>query len=640
MNNDPILLPRPRELVRLDGNFSLHPSRYVLLDGARTPGLVRAGMAVKDALAEVGAALELTAYRGSGFTAIAAEISLAPRRIRHKDGYRLTIGPDGIVLVGHDLAGVLYGAMTLRQLARQYRGVGSLPCLRIDDWPDFPNRGVMLDVSRDRVPTMEALYGLVDMLAEWKVNQLQLYTEHTYAYRGHEDVWKDASPMTGEEIMALDAYCRDRAMELVPNQNSFGHMERWLARPGYAGLAENPNDPIPRSLNPGDIGSVMLLEGMFDELLPHFSSGQFNTGLDEVPLGDGKSKEVVAERGVGRVYLDFVLKVHELVRGHGRQMQMWGDIIMHYPELIPELPDDVIALEWGYEATHPFAEESGQFGRAGVPFYVCPGTSSWNSILGRTDNATENILSAVTSGVEHGAIGFLNTDWGDNGHWQPLPVTYLGLAYGAAVGWCVEANKDIDLPAVLDLHAFDDSAGEMGRVAYELGNTYLQPGVVPRNSSVLHNILLRSPATEEPISRLTVEGLERTEAYIESGLQRMGRARMGISDSDLVLSEYSNAAGLSIHACHVGEARLKAVGNRVADVPPRTLWTHHHTDELPAPVSEEIFAMPSGTRRRLADELGPLIEEYRRLWAIRSRPGGLDDSVTRWEAMLAVYRGE
>jgi hypothetical protein len=313
---------------------------------------------------------------------------------------------------------------------------------------------------------------------------------------------------------------------------------------------------------------------------------------------------------------------------------------MHYPELIPELPDDVIALEWGYEATHPFMENSEQFARAGVPFYVCPGTASWNSILGRTDNAKANILNSVTSGLEHGAIGFLNTDWGDNGHWQPVPVSYVGFAYGAAVGWCVEANRDIDLPAVLDLHAFGDTAGEMGRVAYDLGNTYLQPGVVPRNASVLHSMLLRSPTAEEPISKLTAEGLERTEAHIESALRRMDGARMAGPDGDLVTTEFANAAGIALHATHVGQARLAAVGNRVTDVPARKLWTHHHRDELPAYVREEIAAMPAETRRRLATELGPLIEEYRRLWSIRSRPGGLDDSVTRWEAMHAAYRGD
>src|SRR5690606_11763612 len=116
---------------------------------------------------------------------------------------------------------VFYGAVTLIQLLEQ--AGASLPCLRISDRPDFVDRGVMLDVSRDKVPTMETLYRLVDRLASWKINQLQLYTEHTFAYRHHPEVWAKASPLTGEEILRLDAYCRERFIELVPNQNSFGH---------------------------------------------------------------------------------------------------------------------------------------------------------------------------------------------------------------------------------------------------------------------------------------------------------------------------------------------------------------------------------------------------------------------------------
>ena len=99
-------------------------------------------------------------------------------------------------------------------------------------------------------------------------------------------------------------------------------------------------------------------------------------------------------------------------------MQFWGDIILEHPQLVPELPRDVFALEWGYEADHPFAEHGALFSKAGIPFYVCPGTSSWNSIAGRTKNALENQLNAARSGLEHGAVGFLNTDWGDNGHWH------------------------------------------------------------------------------------------------------------------------------------------------------------------------------------------------------------------------------
>ena len=57
--------------------------------------------------------------------------------------------------------------------------------MRILDYPDFPNRGFMLDVSRDKVPQLETLFWLVDLMASFKMNQLQLYMEHTFAYSDH-----------------------------------------------------------------------------------------------------------------------------------------------------------------------------------------------------------------------------------------------------------------------------------------------------------------------------------------------------------------------------------------------------------------------------------------------------------------------
>ena len=66
----------------------------------------------------------------------------------------------------------------------------------------------MLDISRDKVPTMETLCALVDRLASLKVNQVQLYTEHTFAYRHHGDVNAGASPLDADDIRSLDAFCR------------------------------------------------------------------------------------------------------------------------------------------------------------------------------------------------------------------------------------------------------------------------------------------------------------------------------------------------------------------------------------------------------------------------------------------------
>ena len=176
----------------------------------------------------------------------------------------------------------------------------------------------------------------------------------------HPEVWAKASPFTGEEILELDAYCRERHIELVPNQNSFGHMHRWFEHARYAPLAEAPDgfdfpwgdrSDGPFSLCPIDPGSLTLVTGLFDELLPHFTSKTFNVGCDETfDLGQGRSRAECDRVGTGRVYVDYLRKVYQAVTDRDHIMQFWGDIIVQYPELIPELPRDAIALEWGYEA--------------------------------------------------------------------------------------------------------------------------------------------------------------------------------------------------------------------------------------------------------------------------------------------------
>ena len=107
-----------------------------------------------------------------------------------------------------------------------------------------------------------------------------------------------------------------------------------------------------------------------------------------------------------------------------------ADIINGYPDLISDLPKDSIALEWNYEAGYDFLGKTEPYSDAGIPFYVCPSTSSQRSILGRTDNCLANLREAAEQGLKSGAIGFLNTNWGDTLGWRRwYPVSYLGFAY-------------------------------------------------------------------------------------------------------------------------------------------------------------------------------------------------------------------
>jgi hypothetical protein len=603
----------------LKGAFRLADQRLILLESVNPQALRFAARRFQQSLHRFGLTWEVLASKTIPQDQIGLVLRIAPENVTHPQGYELDVTPNKILIEAHDEAGVFYGICSLIQILESFVPHSTLPALRITDWPDFPVRGVMLDVSRDKVPTLDTLLALVDMLAGWKINQLQLYTEHTFAYRNHLEVWANASPFTGQDILELDAYCRQRYIELVPNQNSFGHMHRWLTHPRYAPLAEvtegymtpwGEHKDGPFSLCPGDPGSLELVRSLYDELLPHFSSRMFNVNCDETfDLGQGRTKDDCERRGAGRVYLDYLLKLHKQVTARGKTMQFWGDMIVQHPDLIPELPKDSIALEWGYEADHPFDEHGAHFAAAGLSFYVCPGTSSWCSIAGRTENALGNLLNAAENGRMHGATGYLITDWGDDGHWQVLPVSFLGLAMGAAYSWALDANRDMDVPRAVSLHAFRDPTGVMGRVAYDLGNVYRAVGLELPNASALFWILQQPLPQVRAALGVPPAALRRTLKVIDRAMRGLEKARMDRPDAALIVQEHELTARLLRHACRRGLLAL---------------------EHNPAKVTVLCRALDRDMRQ--------IIHDYTRVWLKRNRPGGLTDSVARLEKARADYR--
>ena len=617
-NKLPILLPTPRHLEPRAGFLKLESDKRIALLGAQPEELIFSGQRLQQALHDqVHLDWTLAATATGSPTEIGAVLRLDSTRPQNRDGYDLAITPDRVEAVAGTPRGIFYAVCTLIQLITQSSG-RRLACLHVSDTPDFANRGVMLDISRNKVPTMQTLFELVDMLASWKINQLQLYTEHTFAYRNHREVWQHASPITEQEILELDAFCRVRHIELVPNQNSFGHMRPWLIHDRYRDLAECPDgcDTIwghfdqPFSLNPLDPRSLALVEELYDELLPNFTSRQFNVGCDEtVDLGQGRSQAECEARGTASVYLDFVLRVYQATKARGHTMMFWGDIVVQHPELISQLPKDAIALDWGYEADYPFEENGARFAANGIPYYVCAGTSSWNSICGRTDNAIGNLSRAAEGGLKHGALGYLITDWGDNGHWQYLPFSYLGFAFGAAVCWALDANHDLDVSRAISAHAFRDRTGALGQAAYALGNASKELGTDPHNNSLLFRIL-QTPVAKIPaeIGGLTPASVKRTQRAIERIVRPIKRAQSSRPDGQLLVDEFSSAAALLQHTC---QRALLAL--------------------------EDDPVKARALKRELARDLDRFLKEYRRLWHARNRPGGLKDSLALFKKMRKDY---
>jgi len=352
--------------------------------------------------------------------------------------YLLLVDPDRVSVSYKTEAGKFRALTSLRQLIEP----DGIPCCKISDKPHLEHRGYMLDISRGRIPKMETILSLVDLLADLKYNEFQLYMESfCFKYDAFPEYTKDFDCLTPEDIEYLDGYCRDRFIDLIPNQNSFGHMEAWLQKEELSHLALGDETGKTGVLNPLDDGSLELMDKIYGSLLPHFRSAYVHVGLDEVfGLGKYQTKEACEKDGVDGVFIDYLTKINTLVNTkYEKKIQFWDDMIIEYPDSFPKFPENITAVEWGYGviSTQFMEERCRLLKEKGVRFYVAPGNAAWVSLTSRTDVMEFNVRTAGELAVKYGAAGMLFTDWGvpEDGHPQYLVHSYLPCALGAQYSW-------------------------------------------------------------------------------------------------------------------------------------------------------------------------------------------------------------
>lgn len=432
------LIPAPAKLENKEGAFIFAHDTYMSLEAGCSGLVARQAALFQESVKKIlGYPAMLT--RGSGRL---GDIVLRQDDSMKKQSYVLDIETDRILLMGEE-SGLWHGMQTLLQILEQCGAV--VPALHIEDAPDILNRGYYFDSARGRVPKLSWLKELADRMAYYKLNQLQLYIEHSYLFRDLTELWRDDTPLTAAEIMELDHYCAERGIELVPSLSSFGHLYKLLSTKEYAHLCEledSEGKPFSvkgrmahHTINTTDPESLVLIKKMLGEYMELFSSKQFNLCADETfDLGRGRSREAVERLGKDRVYINFVKELAQFLLENGRRPMFWGDIIAGFPEMIRELPTEMICLNWGY-GWDQREEETRRMHEAGAVQYCCPGCSSWNQLVPLNWNAYQNIMRMCSYAAKYGAIGVLNTDWGDYLHVCHPDFTRVGMIYGAAFSW-------------------------------------------------------------------------------------------------------------------------------------------------------------------------------------------------------------
>ena len=400
-----------------------------------------------------------------------------------KEEYRLTIDDRGAVLESSCEEGLFRAVTSLHQII--CRAGNKVPYLRIEDKPALPRRGYMLDISRGRKPRVGTLKTMIDYLAALKYNEFQLYMEgDCFKYAAFPEENADYDCLTAEDIRELDRYCRERFIDLVPNQNSFGHMYTWLKKPAYHDLGLFEGDETPSTLNPLLPESFEFMKKLYASLLPCFSSEYVNIGLDEAyGLGKFQIEEYCREKGKDVVFMEWLNKLNDHIqKTYGKKVMFWADMIYNYPQSYHMVPKDAVALEWGYELiqSQRMTAHCIAYRDAGVRYYVCPSVNTHGALSGRMDVTTFNIRTCAELAVEYGAEGLLLTDWGDGGHAQSWVWSMNPIALAGQYGWNTGAPQDgesFKADFIRNAETFVDEyffgGVKLSRLLYRMANYYL-----------------------------------------------------------------------------------------------------------------------------------------------------------------------
>jgi hexosaminidase len=462
------LLPAPKEVRGASGRFVIKPSTTILISNSEDrlaaetlqgeinerTGL-RLAIETVTAAPKTGGHISLGRLTDRGLRAFLESEGIRTADLGNADlgkqGYVIRVSDSGIVVAGRTAQGLFYGVQTLRQLLRDDGGVSAgttnapvragmpaphaqlfAPAVTIRDWPSMEWRGVSDDISRGPILTVDYLKYQIRTLAEYKINLLGFNMEHVFDFQSQPLVSPKEAALTPAEIRELVEYASKYYVTLLPEQQAFGHLHQLLKYEIYSDIAETPHGHV---LTPTNPKTYDFIRQVYGEVAPLFPGPFFHIGSDETfELGLGQTKALAAQEGLGRVYLEHLQKVFEIMQPYHKQLMFWGDIAVKYPELLTILPKDMIAVPWDYDPKPSYESIITPYTNAGLRVVVAPGTGSWRAVWPNLDAALVNIRNFVRDGQNHQAFGVLNTIWHDDGE-TLTDMTWPAEVFGAAAGW-------------------------------------------------------------------------------------------------------------------------------------------------------------------------------------------------------------
>ena len=616
---EPRLIPEPLSIQLTSGTLPLRGAVTIAVPSNDAEDLFAAALLEQEIEPATGADVRVTSAR-EGAIVLARDPGLAGAG---EEGYRIEVTPARARVSARTAAGLFYGVQTLRQMVT----AAGLPAATIDDRPALRWRGLHDDVSRGPVPTVEALERRIALAAEFKLNLYALYSEHAFEYRSHPLIAPAGGAFTAAELRRLGEFASRHHVALLFEQQVFGHLDRVLDFETYRGLAERPGGGSLAAASPAVDAFV---DSLYREIAPLSTAPFLHLGGDEVVDPD-PGRPAASGRGTGvRAYADRVRRMHDLLAPHGKRIMLWGDFAQAHPQVLSELPRDLVIASWDYTRRDDYTDRVAPIRAAGLDLFVCPGAHNWNRVFPNLDDALPNIQRLTLAGQKGGALGQLTCTWDDNGD-ALFGLCWYPVLYGAAAAWQSGACDPARFERAFDWALFRNPGEEAARAVARINAAHgLLRGLRPTDATLELSWL--NPA-RSGLDRRLLAALAPIATPLRQGeedaIALVGRARRGARRNADQLDYLDFAA-----------RRLHALGGRMQMARRlQELYAGALAHQAPADQARAVESLNAilGLLAQGREQSAVLRADYERLWLAENRPYWLANVLAQFDRDLEVW---
>jgi len=285
----------------------------------------------------------------------------------------------------------------------------------------FVIKGFHLDL-RVQVMTMDALKAFALKLHNGGINTLIMEWEGTYPFEKHPLI-PNRYAYSKAEIVSFIKYCNDQGIDVIPLQQSFGHVEYILRNDRYKELREDEKDfsqvcPLQTRQDSA------LFSDLYTELASTHNSKYIHIGGDETYLlgHDERCRLMAAKEGKSKLYINYIRMLCNIVIGLGKTPVLWADIALKYPEAIKLLPKSTVFIDWNYGWDMNNFGDHQKLVQSGYEIWGAPAlrSSPDNYFLTEWEKHFKNIRDFVPEAAKLGYKGIVMTSWSTSGQYSQV----------------------------------------------------------------------------------------------------------------------------------------------------------------------------------------------------------------------------